>query len=97
MHPLLECVIEMERQAQRVPFIRLEQACLPPLHMHDIDRKAEFLQVLHKRPMVMPGDFEQHVGLWERYILLDPVDQGAETLARLVKCQGWAVFEALMA
>ena len=58
LYAFLQGVVEMIRQAQRVAFVRFEQASLPLLHMHKVDRNIQLLQVLHQGFVIVAGHLQ---------------------------------------
>jgi hypothetical protein len=96
LHAFLQHIVKVIGQAQRITFIRLEQACLALLYVHEVDRNLEFMQVLHQQGMIVAGDLKERIDLREGDRRLDAVHQGAKARTALFEAQGRATFEPLI-
>ena len=82
---------------QGVTFVRLEQACLSLLDMHEVHGDIEFLEELDQTLMVVARDLQHDVHLGQRNEFVDALHQRAKPLTRLREAQGWAAFKPLVA
>ncbi len=65
--------------------------------MHRIDREIAFLQVLLERQVVVSCFFHQDEAVLKRRKALYPLEEGAETLSRVLEGKRWTRLKALMA
>jgi len=96
LHPQLELAVELVCQGERVSFVRFEQTRWSTLHVHDIDRDVQFLQVLLERAMIVAGALEQHERVLQRAVGAHALDEQAEALAGVLEHEGGAGLEAVM-
>jgi hypothetical protein len=92
----LELAVELVRQGQRGAFGRFEQARWATVHLQDVDRDVEFLQVLFERAVLVASPLQPHVGVFERAVMAEALDEHPEALARVLDHEGGARLEALV-
>src|SRR5712692_2182455 len=96
LHPQFELAVELVGQRQRVAFVRFEHACRSTLHMHDVDRDVQVLQVLLKGAVMVARALHQDEHVLMRTVAADPLDEQAEALAGILENERWAGLEAVM-
>src|SRR6266496_1894476 len=60
LHSQFQLIVELIRQGQGISFVGFEHPGRPTLHMHDVRRDVQFLQVLFECAVIMAGAFHQH-------------------------------------
>jgi hypothetical protein len=91
-----ELAVELVRQRQGIAFVRFEHSCWSTLHVHEVDRDVQFLQILLERAMIVARALHQDEGVFKRAVAADPLEEQAEALTGILEHQRWAGLEAVM-
>ncbi len=94
LNALLELVVEVVGQAERIALIRLEQALLAFLDMHQVDGHIQFQQILLQRFVIMARLLQEDKHLLQGHVGSQAIREGAESLTTILELQDWTALEA---
>ncbi len=96
LNALLELIVEVVGQAERVALIGLDEAPGAGLDVHDVDCHIHVQQVALQGLVVVSCLFHQDGALFHGGVRTDAVDEEAKALATIVERQGGAALEPLV-